>query len=95
MLDLNSSGILLGKFDRLWNGTYNFKHIKIKIAKQRSKEMLEIVKNNELIKFEIILNRVTQFMKLSKFITIRTFKKFILKRLSIHNHCIKLEVENF
>jgi hypothetical protein len=76
------------------NGLYNFGSIEVKITQQKRERMLGIVEYNELIKFEIILNGITQYMNLHQFLTIRTFEKFILRRLSISNHCLVFDIEN-
>jgi hypothetical protein len=90
-----SEEYLLDRNDILWNGRNNFKFLKVRIANQRKDALIGINRSQGLINFEIVLNGITQYMILLQFITIRTFKKLILKRLSIHDSWLKLEVEFF
>jgi hypothetical protein len=62
MFDSNTCGTLFWRDEKLWNRTFNFKYIKVKITKQRDEQILGITKCNELFKFEIISNGLTQFL---------------------------------
>jgi hypothetical protein len=92
----NFSGeYLLDRNDILWNGRNNFKLLKVRLAIQERRELIGINRSQGLINLEVVINGITQFMILLQFITIRTFKKLIIKRFSIHDSWLILDVENF
>jgi hypothetical protein len=80
----NFSGeYLLDRNDILWNGKNNFKLLKVRLTSQKGRELIGIDRNQGLINLEIVMNGITQFMILHQFLTIRTFKKLIMKGFSI------------
>jgi hypothetical protein len=89
----NFSGeYLLDRNDILWNGRNDFKLLKVRIASQGSETLIGINRSQGLINLEVAINGITQYMILHQFITIRTFKKLIIKRFSIHNSWLTLDV---
>jgi hypothetical protein len=92
MHDKFSRRYLLNKDDIIWNGRNDFKYLKAKVTNQKREVLIGINRSNDLINFEVILDGITQYMNLHQFLTIRTFKKLIMKRFSIQGLCLKLEV---
>jgi hypothetical protein len=97
MLNNFSGEYLLDRNDILWNGKNNFKLLKVGFANQEGRELIGIDRNQGLIKLEIVINGITQFMILHQFLTIRTFKKLIIKRFSILDSwlTLMLKIWNF
>jgi hypothetical protein len=85
----------LNKDDIIWNGRNDFRYLKAKDTNYKRETLIGINRCNDLINFEIVLDGITQYMNLHQFLTIRTFKKLIMKRLSIKGLWLKLEVETF
>jgi hypothetical protein len=79
----NGEGIFLEEHDQLWDGTNDFKCIKVKFINTNRRNMIGTVESRELIHFEINLDGIEHYMKLHKFLTIRTFKKLIIKKFDI------------
>jgi hypothetical protein len=90
-----SGEYLLDRNDFLWNGRNDFKLLKVRIANQGREPLIGINRSQGFINFEIVINGIMQYIILHQFIAIRTFKKLIIKRFSIHDSWLVLDVENF
>jgi hypothetical protein len=79
MHDKFSERYLLNNDDIIWNGRNDFKYLKPKITNHKRETSIGINRSKDLINFEIILDGITQYMNLHQFLTIRAFKKLIMK----------------